>query len=463
MNHEAGRAMKKAVLLLILWAAAAMAGGAEPNDSAPPASGRAAAHDRKALSLPRAIELALEHNPDLAAAEARIGEAEARVAEAEAGFYPKLTGRLGYAYSNDPSQAFSYVVAQRRFNFGMDINRPGWVENFRPELVGTWSLYRGGQDTYRKRAAELGVEAAELEREALRNRLASAVTAAYYALLTAPRQVDVARHSIAAVEKELAHTRERLAEGMALKADVLSLEVRAAEAREAELKAHNAVELAWSALRTLIGSGLPEGLELAEAGASLPAAPEDFARLFEQAEARRPELQAAARQVAMRREELNAEKGARWPRVNAYAAYGLNSQGPDIDFNQDNLTVGVQAEVDFFTGGAVTARISAAERRLAEAQAVEERTRLEVEDEVRRAKATLEEALQRLKVAETGAAAADEALRLVHEQYRGGTATVTRYLEAETDRADAALRAILARFETRVAEARLRQAVGYWR
>lgn len=419
---------------------------------------------RHPLKLEEAIDLAFEQNPDLLAAAARIGEAEAKVAEAAANFYPKLMARVGYAYSDDPSQAFSYIVAQRRFNFGTDINHPGWVENFRPEIVGTWSLYRGGQDSYRKKAAELGVEAAELERSAIRNRLAAAVTAAYYALLSALQQVDVARHSIKAVERELEHAKHRVAEGVALKADVLSLEVRAAEAREAELKAQNAIELSRSALRTLLGITTGEILELREPANRLADHPaQDYARLLDQALAQRPEMQAAIHQSQIRREELQAERGARWPRVNAYAAYGQNSRSPDFAFSRDNVTLGVNAEVDLFSGGAVSARIAQAERRLTEAQALEQRTRLEIEDEVRRAYTTLEEALQRLKVAEAGAAAADEALRLVNEQYRGGTASVTRYLEAETDRADAALRAIVVRYEAEVAQAQLQKAVGHWR
>jgi outer membrane protein TolC len=419
---------------------------------------------RHPLKLEEAIDLAFEQNPDLLAAAARIGEAEAKVAEAAANFYPKLMARVGYAYSDDPSQAFSYIVAQRRFNFGVDINHPGWVENFRPEIVGTWSLYRGGQDSYRKKAAELGVEAAELERSAIRNRLAAAVTAAYYALLSAPQQVDVARHSIEAVERELEHTKHRVAEGMALKADVLSLEVRAAEARESELKAQNAIELSRSALKTLLGITTGEILELREPADRLADHPaQDYARLLDQALAQRPEMQAAIHQSQIRREELQAERGARWPRVNAYAAYGQNSRSPDFAFSRDNVTLGVNAEVDLFSGGAVSARIAQAERRLTEAQALEQRTRLEIGDEVRRAYTTLEEALQRLKVAEAGAAAADEALRLVNEQYRGGAASVTRYLEAETDRADAALRVIVARYEAEVAQAQLKKAVGHWR
>jgi outer membrane protein TolC len=182
--------------------------------------------------------------------------------------------------------------------------------------------------------------------------------------------------------------------------------------------------------------------------------------LLAQALSQRPEMQAATRQIAQRQAELKAERGGLLPRVNAYAAYGLNSRGPDMDFNRDNMTVGVNAEVDLFTGGATRARISGAEQRLVAAEATGQRTRLMIEDEVRKAAAILDETLKRGAAAELGLQSAEEALRLVHRQYQGGSASVTRYLEAETDRAAASLRAIMARYEAHIAEARLQQAVG---
>jgi outer membrane protein TolC len=445
------------LLLPLLAAPVGAAPAAAPKKHHPAESSRP-----RARTLDEAIDLAFAQNPDLTAAAARIGQAEARVIEAEAAFYPKLTARMEYSYSNNPALAFSSIVAQRRFNFGMSINQPGWISNFRPEVVGAMNLYRGGQDAALKKAAELGVEAAELERAGMRNRLAAAVTAAYYAVLSAPQQAEVAQRSVETVAKELEHTRARVAEGMALKADMLSLEVRATEAYESELKARNAMELSRSALKTLLGSG--EMPLFREVDAGLPNPEPNFGKLLEQAFTQRPEVQAAARQVQIRQQELEAAKGAHLPRVDAYAVYGQNSRSPaDFSFNRDNGAIGISAEVDIFSGGAVNARIAAAERRVVEAQAVQERTRLEIEDELRQAHLTLNEALQRLKVAEAGADSAEEALRLVHEQYRGGAATVTRYLEAETDHANAALRAILAKYETRVAEAQLRKALGHWR
>ena len=184
---------------------------------------------------------------------------------------------------------------------------------------------------------------------------------------------------------------------------------------------------------------------------------------IEEAFAQRPEVGAASHQVKMRESELDAAKGGMMPRINAFAAYGSNSQTPDPSAYRGNATIGINAELDIFAGGATSAQISGAERRVAEAMAIEQKIRLEVENDVRQTHATLEQALERLKVAETGARSAEEALRLVSEQYHAGTATVTRYLEAETDRATASMRVLLARFETQVAEAQLLQAVGHWR
>ncbi len=418
-----------------------------------------------ALNLEQVLELAFERNPDLKAAQERIGQAEAKVDEAAAAFYPKLTGRVGYTYSNDPAVAFSAIVSQRRFNNGhfQDINNPGFVENFRPELVGTMSLFRGGQDYYRKKAAELGVEAAELERSALRNRLAASVTSAYYAVMAAPKHVDAARHSLEAVDSELKNARILHKEGALLKSDVLSLEVRRSQARETELKALNGVELTRSALRTLLGADTAEPLEIRESAEPAPPRRDSLAGLISQALAQRPEMEAAARQMEMREKELRAEQGGHLPRVNAYAAYGLNTRTPQFNFNQDNLTMGVNAEMDLFAGGATSAKVAAAERRLAEARAIRERTRLEIEDDVRKAQANLTESEQRLEVAEAATASANEALRLVREQYRAGAATVTRYLEAEADRAQSEIRAVTARYDAQVARAYLQQAIGHWK
>lgn len=440
--------------------------GQTPSQANPQIEARAAS---KSLSLAEAIELAFAQNPDLAAAVARIGQAEARVAEMAAGFYPKVTARAGYDYTDNPALAFSYIVAQRRFNvsnptdFNSYVNNPGWVENFRPEVIGTINLYRGGQDSYLTKAAELGVKASELEHSALRNRLAAAVTSAYYAAISAPKQAQVAEQSSTTVLREVELTKAKMHEGVALRGDVLSLEVRSKAAKETELQARNNIALSRSTLKSLLGSTDTELPTPRETEFPDPKLNGNLMKKFDEAMSQRPELLAATHQVKISESELDAANGALLPRINAMASYGSNSPNLDPNGYRGNASIGINAEYDVFAGGAISARISKAERRVAEAQAIEQKTRLEVENEVRQAYSTLEQAIERVQVAEAGSKSADEALRLVSEQYHGGTATVTRYLEAETDRANASLRFIVARFEAQVAEAQLLQAIGHWR
>jgi outer membrane protein TolC len=123
---------------------------------------------------------------------------------------------------------------------------------------------------------------------------------------------------------------------------------------------------------------------------------------------------------------------------------------------------GATAEIDLFSGFRTRERVAAAERRLAEARQMERKTRLEVERDVQTAFLNLKEARQRAQVAEAATGAADEALRLVQEQYQAGVATITRYLEAEASRTGTHSHAILARYDARRAHAALRKALGEW-
>lgn len=417
----------------------------------------------RSLTLDEAITIAFARNPDLAAASERIGAAEARLGEATVAFFPQVSTRLAYTRTDNPSQAFGMILAQRRFSFSADFNDPGATQNVRPEIIGALPLFRGGQDVARRAGAAQGLEAAKLERAALRNLLADAVIATFYALRAAPEQVEVARVSIDAVARALDQSRARFEAGAVLKSDVLSLEVRLAAAREAHVRAQNAVELARTGLRLLLALPADAPVEVAPApDPTYAELPDAFAAALERALARRPEIQAAARVVAMREHEVEMERAAYLPRVDAVASYGHDSEDLKLSRNADNWTVGATAELDLFSGFRTAERVRAATRRLAEARQAERKVRLEVERDVRSAFLTLQEARERARVTEAAIAAAEEALRLVQAQYHAGAVTVTRYLEAEVARTDARSRAVAARYDARRAEAGLQKAVGRW-
>jgi len=416
-----------------------------------------------ALTLEEAVDLALERNPDLRAAAARIAEAEAKLGEATAPFYPQVGARLGYARTDSPAQAFMMILNQRVFSFDLDFNHPGVTQNVRPEVFGAVALYRGGRDYERREANALGVETARLQQQAIRNALTEAVIAGYYALIAAPEQVRATEASLGAIDSALAQARARLEAGSALKSDVLSLEVRQAEAREANLRAANAVELSRTGLRTLLA--LPAGSDVTVAPLADETAgvlPADLGQALAQASEQRPELAAAARAVEMRQHEVDAEWAGYLPRIDAVGNFGNDSSDFQLTDAQNNWLFGVAAEIDLFSGFQTRERVRAAEQRLNEAREAERNARLEVEREVQTAFLAWQETSQRTVVAEAAVASAEDALRLVDVQYAAGSATITRYLEAEAAAAAARSRAIAARYELRRAEASLQKAMGTW-
>jgi outer membrane protein TolC len=119
-------------------------------------------------------------------------------------------------------------------------------------------------------------------------------------------------------------------------------------------------------------------------------------------------------------------------------------------------------EVDLFSGFATQERIRKAERQLAEAREVAHKTQLQINQEVQNAYLDLQQALQRYNVAQASIAAAEEALRLVTEQHRAGTVTVTRFIESEVARDQAQAQTVAARYDILRADAALKRALGEW-
>ena len=423
----------------------------------------ASAAGAQPLTVDEAVGTALRDNPDARAAAERIGEAEARLGEATSAFYPRVDGRIGFARTDNPAQAFAMILNQRNFTFDLNFNDPGPTQNVRPEILGAFPIFRGGQDYLRRQAAELGVEAAKLERLAVRNALTEAVIDAFYALVAAPQLADAAGVSVRAVDAALDHARTGFAAGTVLKSDELSLEARLAEAREQQLRAANAVELARTGLRTLLGLPAGQPVEItATGGESAPLMPATVDEAVSRATTARPELGAAASQVAMREREVKAEQAGYLPTIDIVGGYANDSSNFQLTHENDSWLVGATAEINIFSGFRTREKVRAAEHQLGQAREVERRTRLEVEREAQNAFLSYGEARQRDAVGQSGLTAAEAALRLVEEQYRAGTVTVTRYLEAEAARSAARSRAIVARYDVRRAEAALQKAIGAW-
>jgi outer membrane protein TolC len=413
------------------------------------------------LTLEQAIAIALKRNPDIAGAAARTEVAKYQVKQAASAFYPRIGGRLGYIHTDNPAQAFGMIVAQRDFWFGIDVNDPGPTESWRPEIFAQWSVYRGGQDMNRAMAGVHGVFAREYQRMAVRDAIVTGVVDLFYAILAAREQVGVARASVETIEAEKTKVQARFESGAALKSDLLSLDVRLAAAREGLIRAENGAAMARAGLGSILDMQVEEAVDLIppeDPGPDLPSVPLDHAIAV--AFTKRPELR-ATRQAALARErELRAARGAYMPTLSAFGSYGQDAHDLRLSQQRDNWLVGAQLEIDLFAGFRNVSRVDEAEQQLREAEAMVRKTRLDVEREVRTTYLSLVNAKERVRVTEAAVAQAEEALRLVREQYEAGTSTVTRYLETELALTEARSMQIAARYDVMRARAAYRKAVG---
>ncbi len=415
-------------------------------------------------SLEQAIDAALANNPELNIMQARIEQANAQLGESLASFYPQIKTSLSYQHSNNPAQAFALIIAQRRLDMQSgNFNNPGFVDDYRPQVSASYSLFRGGQDYYNSQAAELNSEAAELEKSAARNRLVNHVTAAYYGELAAMDANTISQRSIESVQSQLHQTQLGYEAGTVLKSDLLSLQVQLAEAQDAQIHAANAIELAQNMLKTLLGLDANDSFAInPAANKNLPESPANFEHLINQALAQHPELKAAEKRVAIAEQQLSAAKAAHLPKADAFVSYGSNSKDLTYNSNRDNLTAGVMVEMDVFSGFATQEKINKAEHQLTAAKESARQNRLQIENDLKAAQLKLQEALHRAEVSNSASQAAEEALRLVNQQRQAGVVTVSRYLETQVALEKALSRQVSARFDALRAEAALKQAIGTW-
>ena len=414
------------------------------------------------LSLERAVRIALENNPDMDAAVARIRRSEAMIDQALAAFWPALSVYSEYTEGEAPSAYLFKTIDQRSLPPRVNFNDPGPFENLEVGLRARMNLFRGGRDYLRKRMAETGRSIRDLDRLSIRNGLASSVIHAYFNALAARDTIRIARESVETVQAQLQVMQVRFRAGGVLKSDVLSLEVRLAQGREELIRSRNGFSLALASLANLMGLDPDTELHLEEDGRVGQELPADYGEGLPVAMARRPELEKARLAVIRSRMGIDAARGEYLPRVDAQAHYYFDDEGTQFESDRANWTAGVMLDWDLFTGGSTGASVREAEAVLEEMLAADRKAALSVKLDLRSAYLALEEAQARIQVTRASVAQAEESLRLVRKQYEGGSATVTRYLDAELDRSRTEIRAITALYDREKARADVGRALGLW-
>ena len=378
------------------------------------------------LSLKDALRIASANNLTLTQAQADADSASAAARSAQAQTKPSLSTTT-YVATGDSANILTTspgVLPQNIFT----VSPHGFADQ---NLMLMVPLSTGGRLQNAVTVARKQGEAAQLSVEASRLTVTETVTEDYATALLQQSLVEVAQSRLTAEEEQVRVTQEKASAWRSAPVDLRREQAEQADARQALLAAQNGAALALITLKTALGVSqasnvtLSDTLDgLSELAQPLPATLQDA---LIQAEANRPELASAQKQIDAAQAGISGAKSAYAPQVYGIAMGDATAgQGS----GRAGYTFGLTASLPLFDGGQRQAETEGARARLKRAQATALQTRQSVDQQVASAWLTIQTATAQVQAATIGVTAAQESYSLANLRYNAGKSVTAERLDS---------------------------------
>ena len=416
----------------------------------------AVVHSAEPWTLDRAVETALKNSPDARIARQRSEGAEAMIEQARSAWLPQVSVSGRYMDTNSPMMAFGSILNQRAFNFALDFNHPGRIDDLNATGTVAYNLYSGGRASAGLSAAKSGALAAGQDLRVAQEQLGRDVVKAYLSIRKVREAVGAIEAGVKAYEAAVKAARARFDAGQMLKADLLSLEVQLAQTQENLSAARHGAALAERAFRFVLGLDAPaETVELAADDPALASLAMPGSGDFSQ----RPELAGLRERIRAAEAMVRMARGGHRPTVNAFASYQYD-QGWQLDHHGDSWMAGVSVDLNVFDGGQTSGKIRQASAELAQVKEMLRKATLGIGLEVEQARLAHEDAVERLTVSTRAVEQADESATLTRARFEKGAVLIADLIGVEGRLIEARMRRAVAAADERIALAELRCALG---
>jgi outer membrane protein len=387
------------------------------------------------LTLPQAVNIALEKNPLRKAAIADTKAASAGVRQARSFLMPRVSFSETATRGDDPVYVFGSKLRQQRFtnaDFSLaNLNTPRPLGNFTSRFGGTWNLFDSFATWHGLNQAKEMNDAAGHQLDRTDQQIVFRVVSSYYDVLLVAKQLEVAEQSAKTAQTIMENSQARFDSGLTVESDLLTAKVRMASRQQEVIRKKNAVEEARAALNTAMGMPIDSPFQLSEELAERALPVPSVQEAEKQALANRPDLKRVASEEAAQRQSVSIAKSSFGPRVNAFAGWEMDNPTFVAGGGGNNWLGGIEVQFDIFQGGAKRAELSRQraleEKAVAMQQAAGDAVRLEV----RRAYYETDANRQQIEVARAAIAQAQESLRINQDRYASGLTTITDLLGAE--------------------------------
>jgi outer membrane protein TolC len=394
----------------------------------------------------------LQNNPRLRAALAAIERARGQEAVAFAPFLPQVDMLNRYVATGK-----STLPGAPGPTGVVNITELGHYQVYQSELQLQWTLYDFGRTAGRYGQAELREKITQLQSVRARETVGYDVATAYLQALEAAAFRRIAVETVRRAQAVLQDVRARREGGVALRDDVLRGEVQLSESQDAVVRTEDTEITALAQLNNAMGRDASIPVRLAEGLHAGPFAT-SLTECLQRAAAARPEVGVARDRVAVAQFGRLAARGEFLPRIDMKASLGRIEGENVVGGWQEGA--GIQLSVPLYRGGANRGNLASAEADISQAAAEAQGVLNDISLEVTIAHRAVVSAQTRVELARPAVEQSAEALRIVRQRYRAGTATPTDVIDAETTATRAEQRYASARIEYLSALFRLAYVMG---
>ena len=411
------------------------------------------------LTLNRCVDIALQHQPAVTAAQYNIKASESRVGEAQSAYYPQISAQGEYnrikPLSSSTSSLSSNVVSA-----GVGTGSVGSSQSFdqyTASAILSQTIFDFGKTPTQVGIQKLNLDASRADFDTTRAQTILSVKQAFYGILQAQRNFDVAKETVAQFTQHLDQAKGFYEVGTHPKFDVTKAEVDLSNAKLTLITAGNALRIAQVTLNNTMG--IPDAPEYAVEDSLAYIKKEiTMAQAIESALKNRPEIQATDLRVKASDESINLARTGYFPVITGNAAY--NRESGDTSLREEGWNAGVVITVPIFNGflthHQVQESIATANAARANYAVLTQNATLEVQQ----AFLNLRAAEERIPTAELGAQQAAENLEIATGRYAAGVGNPVEVTDAEVANTNAKTAYIQALYDYNVALANLDKAMG---
>lgn len=389
----------------------------------------------KTYTLPDIIGLAIEQNPVVAGARAVIDQNTGQRTAAGAYPNPTIKGDGGRGFLKDAGP-LTAEIPRSATEYMAGFSQP--IE---------WPAKRAA----RQSAADSGLAGASIGLIETRLNLTTDVKVAFYDLLLALRDFELAKNNLGTVEdvRRIVGVRVRL--GEAPQFELIKAEVEVLKANQAVTRSENTVRVNRVILSTLTGGALGPTFDVTGEFLVYPVGLA-LDRLTARAMEEHPSIQRLARSIEQADRTVEFERQARVPNVNFNTSYTR-------EYGREGFDVGVSVPTPIWYQRQGEIAGSLGVKRKEEAELL--RMRNELLRQINQYYQEAQTTAKLIEVLEKGLLRqAEEALRIAKFSFQQGAASLLDVLDAQRVQRQILFDHAQARYELSVALARLERAVG---